>query len=622
VTLAWDVDFSYLWYSGAGISTSGGLAYPVSLGGVPYNLDLSEGNEFSHSSVPLMRATQDDKENVGGQTLNPESDWRRTFESWHVGAGQSHFDRPDESHPYRFRRSQGINVWDRNQISLLNSTDEKRSSVSTNLRLAVAGDYLYATDGATIIRTQDVTVGAPTWTTITGVPVNAPTSIASDGYNVLTAHGASGIYKTTRGAATTASNITGTVDNVAYGKGRWIATNDNVIYDITTLVVGGGALPSAHFTHPNTDFTWNSFAEGPTAFYIGGYSGDKSLIYRLVIREDGTGLEQPVVAGFLPDGELVQSMQGYLGFVLIGTSLGVRIGIVGGQGDLTIGALIPTDDPVLAFEGQDKYVWFGWGSYEAADTAGLGRIDLETFSNSESLAPAFASDLMATGVLDGNTTSVVTFQNLRVFSVNGTAGSIWAEDPGSLVATGQIDTGLFDYGLTDEKLSLYVDISHVSADGGDLTVAISLDRAAFVNLATITGVHRPIATGEARANEFELRMILTRDASDPTVGPVIRRWNLRAQPATPTTEQIIVPLLIGPVVQRLDGMSDVVDPIAQAAHVEELCETKQVAIYQEANRAWSVIVSDYQMFIRHMGAGHDAELGYNATMNVRLKVIT
>ena len=191
-------------------------------------------------------------------------------------------------------------MWTPNEIGLLNALDDKLIAAS-NARLAVAGDYLYVTDGTAIRRTQDITPGAPTWTALGGVPGTGPTVIASDGFNVLTAHVASGIYKTTR-ARRTASHITGTVDHVAYGKGRWIATNDNVIYDVTTQVAGAGpvALPAAFYTHPNTDFAWNSFAEGPEAFYVGGFSGDKSLIYRLTMKEDGTGLNQPVVAGFPP----------------------------------------------------------------------------------------------------------------------------------------------------------------------------------------------------------------------------------------------------------------------------------------------------------------------------------
>lgn len=620
MTISYSTGFSEPYYSGAGVAANAGVSYPVSLGGVAYALD-TEQTEFTHKSTPQLRAATDDQNNVGSQTLNPEAFWRRTFESWHVGAGQSHFDRRDESHPHRFRRSRGINVWDRFQVSLLNSAIAKAVTSETNVRLVVAGDHLYLTDGPDVKYTTDITASTPTWTTLTGSPAADAKSVASDGYNVLTAHDTSGIYKTTRGAASTASNITGTVDHVAYGKGRWIATNDNVLYDITTLVAGGGALPAAHFTHPNTDFAWNCFAEGPTAFYAGGYSGDKSLIYRLTMKEDGTGLNQPVVAGFLPDGELIQAMQGYLGFVLVGTSLGVRVGIVGGNGDLTIGALIPTDEPVLCFEGQDKFVWFGWSTFEGTNASGLGRLNLETFSDTEALVPAYASDLMVEQSAAFSTTSVVTFQGRRVWSSNGsTAGVVYMEDLDTLVASGEIDSGLFDYGLTDEKLSLFVDVSFV-ADGGSTTVGLSLDRGSFVDLATLTSANSPIGTGEARANEFEVRMTLARDGSDNSVGPVLRSWALRSQPATPVTEEIVVPLLIGPKLDQYGGFAEEVDAIAQVDNITDLCGSKRVTLYKEGIRSWTVIVADYQVIVRDVFYAQDEERGLAATCMARLKVV-
>lgn len=604
-------------FFGGGTSTSAaaGTAYPVSLGGFAYELDTRE-QAVSHSSVPLLRGAIEDKENVSRATLSPESLWRRTFESWHVGAGQTHFDRVDDSNPWRFRRSRGAYVWDRYQLGMLPDTTLGFASANTNLRLAVAGGFIYLTDGTALKRWASTSFPAPN--VITGGTAATFSAIASDGFNILLACGASGIDKTTRGAATKANHITGAVTQVAYGKGRWIASNANSLYDITTLVAGGGALPAALFSHSNTDFVWNCFAEGPTALYAGGFSGDKSLIYRLTIKEDGTGLNQPVVAGFLPDGELIQSMQGYLGFVLIGTSKGVRIGVVGGNGDLTIGAFIPTDEAVQCFEGQERFVWFGWSGFEGVST-GLGRIDMETFSNLDSLAPAYASDLMVTGAITAAVQSVATFEDLRVFTVSGSG--IWVEHATRLVASAEIDTGSFDYGLTDEKLSLYVDMSHVSHDGGSHSVYLSTDRGAFNHLATMEDEHNPIGTGEARGHEFELRVQLDRNPSDTAMGPIVRSWALRSEPATGLTEIIDVPLLIAPSVHRRDGSIESVDSVAQAENIRTLRNTKEVTQYTEGNRAWSVVVVDYQLDEREIYVGHDNELGINGTCLTRLKVV-
>lgn len=618
--MSWGLPWGTPYYLGAGASIEDLAKWPVTLDGFPYLLDTRE-TPLRHASVPLLRGSFDDRNDPGRQTLNPEAFWGRTFESWHVGAGQSHFDRTEDSNPYRFRRSKNINIWDRWQISLLPSTDPKALFDDVNVFLVVAGDFLYVSDGNELKRAADITPDTATLTTITGTPAGDITALASDGFNVLSAHGANGIYRTTRGAATSASQITGTVTQVAHGKGRWIAAEGPSLYDITTLVGGGAvALPGALFTHPNTDWDWVAFAEGPSAFYAGGVSGDKSLIYRLTMKEDGTGLNQPVVAGFLPDGEILHSLYGYLGFVLLGTSKGVRVGVVGGNGDLTIGAFIPTDEPVKCFEGQESFVWFGWSDFEGTDS-GLGRLSLETFSDTDALAPAYASDLM-TGTAGATVTSVVTFQDRRVFGIaSGAAGLIYAEEPDVLAATGEIDTGLFDYGLTDHKLSLFVDMSHVSHEGGSHSTYLSVDRSAFGLLATHTEEHDPIGTGEARGHEFELRVELNRSGDDEAMGPIMRSWSLRSQPAAKVTQIITAPLLLAPVVTTLDGEDEAVNVAEAAEHIASLCDEKRVVLWREGERAWSVIVTDFELAAFDTWGGALADQAFNGTVLVQMKVV-
>lgn len=608
-------------FFGGGVSaaTAANKAWPVSLGGIPYMLDTKE-QRVKHESIPDLRPAQEQKDNASRGTLSPEAFWRRVFESWHVGAGQSHFDRVDESNSWRFKRSRGVNVWNKYQLSLLPDTDQKISSANTNLRTVPAGSFFYLTDGTALKYTQDITVDTPTWTTVTGGTAASFTQIASDGFNVLLACGTSaGIDKTTRGAATKTNHITGgTITEVAYGKGRWLASNGAVLYDITTLVAGGGALPTALFTHPNSDFAWNCFAEGPTALYAGGFSGDKSLIYRLTMKEDGTGLNQPVVAGFLPDGEIIRSMQAYLGFLLIGTDKGLRVGIIGGSGDVTVGAFIPTDAAVRCMEGQDHFVWFGWSSFEGA-YSGLGRVDLETFSDIQKLAPAYASDILVPSTT-ATVQSVATFQNIRVFTISGSG--VYAEHLTNLVPTGEIDTGLFDYGLADDKVSLYVDFSHVSSNGGTHSVYLSQDRGIFNLLATQGDSHFPVPTGEARGREFELRIVLNRSGSDVTKGPIAANWALRIEPAVPLIETIEVPLLIGPEIHRLDKVREYVNPIEQIENIKTLRNLKTVTQYTEAGRGWSVVVLDYVLDENDIYIGSDQALGINGRCLVRLKVVT
>src|SRR5690606_16876467 len=301
-------------------------------------------------------------------------------------------------------------------------------------------------------------------------------SMVSDGYHVWTAHGSNGIYRTTRGDSATASQVTGTVELLAFAKGRVIAAAGGSIYDATAAAVDDSpdTLPSALYEHPNPDFQWNSVTECEAWIYAGGFSGDKSHVYRISIDDETTNHLPPAAAAPLPDGEVVTALQGYLGFVLIGTTRGVRFAVPSQQGDLTLGAVIETPHPVRCFEPQDRFVWFGWSDYDGAST-GLGRIDLSVFADADALLPAHASDLMVTG--HGAVPAVVTFQDKRVFAVEGMGFYTESEE---LVPEGHIDSGAIGFGIADPKIGLYVDV-HTLGDG-KFQAAVAIDDGAFGNI--------------------------------------------------------------------------------------------------------------------------------------------
>lgn len=607
------------YYLGEGSSdlASTGLT-DVGLGSHSYIIDWKAQPGILHRSVPLLKQQSDQRDVPGEQSINPEGFWLRSGESWHRGAGQDLFDRKD-SDPYRFRTSQGMNVWDKWHLNLLNSTDQKRSSANTNLKLAVAGSFLYLIDGTALVRTADITPGTPTFTTITGTPGTAPTDIASDGFNILTAHGASGLYKTTRGAATTASHITGTVNLIGFVKNRWIAANGRILYDVSALTVGGGgALPAAYFTHPNTDFTWVGFAEGNAAIYLAGYSGDKSLIYRAALKTDGTALDAPIVAGQLPTGEQVTSIYGYLGrFVLIGTNKGWRLAIANDSGDLSIGELVTTTSSVLCFEGQGRFVYFGWTAFSSAAT-GLGRMNIGEFTSPDLLVPAYASDLMVSGQTNP-ILSVATFQSLPVFAVSGVG--VYAEDPSALVASGYLDTGEIGYGITDFKLALFVDAQH-EGEVGEHEISISNDGGAFSSL----GLHHhddfPRAVGQLVGRFFELRHTLYRDAIILTSGLTVHSWLLLSQPKVASvTTHIIATILIAPQVEDNMGGTVFYDSYEELLYIAALAREKEVTSWQEGPVAFSVIVEDYELNYSDLVQGSDGMNGFNGSCTIKMKVV-
>lgn len=582
--------------------------YPVGLNGRGFLLDLTS-NEFRHVTVPLLRDQSDQSERPGEASINPDDLWRRTNATWHKGAGQRNWDSRD-SDGARFYTSKGINPWDEGQITLLPAVDEKKTSSNTNLALAVAGSHLYLIDGTSIQYTQDVTADTPTWSDITGEPATAPSGITSDGYSVYTAHGSDGVYVTTRGGASTASGVTGTVTGIKYVNGRLFAWDDESIYNVTDVDTGTpAALPSALLEHPNSDFDWVDVAAAAGHYFLAGFSGDKSLIYRTGVKADGTALDTPVVAGELPDGEIVRSIQGYLGFVLIGTDKGIRFGQPDADGNLTLGALIDEATEVRCFEGQGRFVWFGWSQYDATST-GLGRLDLSTFNGT---TPAFASDLMATE--DGDVTSVVTFQGIRVFTVSG--DGVFAEDT-DLVASGTLEVGRIAYGIYDQKVSMFVTVNHEPL-AGSIAMAMARDGGDYATVgvtnSTADTVESTFATNRARAEQFDLKITLSRDSSDNTEGPTVGRITLRSYPSAQRSSRIIVPLLLGKSQKLHSGSThgrSVTDDLAFLAALEDGAPVS----YQEAGQTHTVVVEEHEWRPHHL---EDDRKSFNGTYLVQLK---
>lgn len=609
------------YYEGGGTTSITPFIAEVALGGHAYMLDWSAETPLAHVSIPVLRQQQDTSESPGEQSINNEGLWRRFGESWHMGAGQERFDRK-ESNEFRFNRSQGVDVWDKWQLRPLRRVEQKIANLAgDNQRLAVAGDRLYYGAADELYYLPDL-ASAPVL--VTGTPAESIESMASNGFRVWTAHGLDGVYLTDRDSGSALQHISGTVNIIAYVKNRVLAAAGPNLYDVTSSAVGAAsALPAPLFTHGNTDWNWVGFAESQSFIYAAGYSGDKSLIYSIGITTDGTVLDQPVVAGPLPDGEIVSAVYGYLGrFLALGTNKGFRLAVVSEGGGLTIGALIETPAPVLCFEGQEEFIWFGWTDFEAITSttaSGLGRMSTGSFSDLDKLVPAYASDLMATGVT-GAVTSIVTFENRRIFAMNGRG--VYAESADEYVGTCAIDTGAIAYGMTEPKTALYVDVKtgQNSTTNSPVSVAMSVDGGAFVTLGTFLANNmQTFNVGEAVGSEFELRFTFGGDDTDTTLAISLLSWLFRVQPRPLVTNLIYATILLAPEVTALNGTTLYYDTLSELDFIEDKNLNKEVITFQRNSRRYSVIVEDYEMNVKRLVEATDGMTGDNSSCLLKLK---
>jgi hypothetical protein len=559
-------------------------------------LDM-KSNQFTRQFDARVRDSVDQSTEPGESALNPQGLWRRSQSSWHYGAGQQYSDTADAEN-YRFYTSKGVDPWTKGRLSLLRDTTNVYPTSGTNLYAVTADGRLYGTDGQNVKYTTDfVTV-----TTVTGTAASPLYSITSDGYNVFYSYDNGDIDQTNAGISTSSAYITGIEAGVlAYVRGRLMVagqgTDKRKIWNITTAAGSSANNPTALYTHPNTNWTWVGFAAGQTHIYAAGYAGNTSIIYKTQIKADGTALDIPTAAAELPLGEIVQSIYGYLGYVILGTTTGFRFCSADTDGNLTVGPLVETGSAVGAMAGIGKYVYFAWTNFDSTST-GIGRMDISVFISTNQ--PAYASDLMATA--QGTVQAIHEFNNEPLFTVSGQG--VYTPHATNLVTSGYLRSGIYRWGVPDAKFIPKLDIRCLPL-AGSITMSVASDGGDFYDFATFSTANAKEKTFdglEDKIFEAEIKVTLTRAAS-ATTGPTLTRWMARAYAAPLRSQIFSVPLIMHHKLS-INGREYWQDVDAELAYLRDLVETPRVVTYQENEETFAVVVENVQMQIAQLVNAH------------------
>ena len=572
-------------YSGTGSTQLVPYVFPVALNGRPYQLDI-KSNAFSRQFDDRVRSSVDQSTEPGEAAINTQGLWRRSQSSWHFGAGQEYSDTAD-SELFRFKNSKGVYVWDRGQCSLLPDTTLASASANSNLYMATASDRLYSADDQALKFTTDFVA----FTTVTSTAASAIYSLASDGFNVFYSYANGDIDQTNAGISTSSAYITGIeAGYLAYVRGRFMVAGQGAdkrkIWNITTTPGSSANNPTALFTHPNSDFNWVGFAGGQNNIYCAGYAGNKSLIYKTTIKPDGTALDIPTVAGELPLGEVIQAIDAYLGFIVIGLQNGLRFCSSDSDGNLVIGPLIETGSAVTAFSAIGKFIYFAYTNFDTVST-GIGRLDVSTQITTNQ--PVYASDLMATG--QGAIVDIHEFDGKPVFTVAGLGA--YRQHATDLVASGFLDSGIYRWGVPDSKFIPKWDL-RTKPLKGSISVSVTADGGSVRDVGTqsLLGSLESTFNGyEDRVFEAEARIVFTRSATNPAEGPTLTRWLGRAYAAPLRSQLFSVPLLLHHRM-NLRGKEYFFDVDDELTRLRDLVENPRVVSYQENVESFSVVVED------------------------------
>jgi hypothetical protein len=405
------------------------IAYDTAVGGMPFIYAISDSRPYIRQTAPFRKEQFDNQTEPGEQSLTGW--WIRSQSSFHYGDGIVFYD-PTSSNSgspehYRYSESKGVNVWNIGQVTLLNDVDaehittgaiESNGRANQQLRsikwnnnngVLLRDEYdvdKIASDG-TVTHFIDYVSG-------TDKPVYA---ICDDGVTAFwitnTATKKTVYKKPLTGTSASTADVTTMFDEVGlitnatmeYVKDRIVMCADNKVYEFSSSAV---AMPSPLYTHPSTAHVYTSVAASGTSIYVSGYNGIQSTILKFTLSTAGVmpTLTSAVIAAEFPVGEIVHKIHYYLGYMVIGTNLGVRVAQVSDDGSINYGPLIvETSQPCYDFASRDHYVWC---ATSVDGEPGVIRIDLS--AEIETLRFAWANDLYYGGV-SGHVTTACAFAN-------------------------------------------------------------------------------------------------------------------------------------------------------------------------------------------------------------------
>ena len=248
-----------------------------------------------------------------------------------------------------------------------------------------------------------------------------------------------------------------------------------------------------------------------------------------------------------------------MSYIAIGTNKGLRIGSIdNATGNITYGPLmILTERPVRGFDAHNSYIYACSSFYDAntnTNIPGIYRIDLATeidnlrFAYQTDVYPEDISTGEAIGVCWLGRTQQLAFICGTVTNNVVTTGNLglYVQSATELYPSGYIKTGYIRYNTLEPKNFKRLAAQGLFDKGSVLLQTIDLNGNIYdVNSfdAVVGHPESTITQPSGAQDSLALRFVLFRDATDSTLGPTFKGYQLKAVPATPRNRIISIPLL-------------------------------------------------------------------------------
>ena len=335
---------------------------------------------------------------------------------------------------------------------------------------------------------------------------------------------------------------------IEYTKERLVLALNDKVYEFSTTAT---ALPTAVYNHNDPDHIFTSITSSGAAIYVAGYGGIQSNIYKFTLETTGAmpTLTSAITAAELPVGEIVYRVYYYLGYMAIGTNLGLRIADVSDtNGSLAYGPLLfESEQPVYDVAAFNRYLWC---TTNVDGNPGVTRVDLGQQVGAN-LVFAYAWDLYDPDTTGFTTSSCSFLGNLNRLAFcsanNGTTnGKIYLQSATDLVPTAELRTGFIRYNTLENKIFKTLTPRFDTTNGGITIYSVQADGTesslgAYPQGSSLNqiGIGYPATPQQYLGFLFQF----TRNATDPTSGPKFTGYQVNTLPSIPRQRLIQYPAM-------------------------------------------------------------------------------
>ena len=573
--------------------TPSNIAYDISFDNLPFMLKISNQDPYRRETAQYRKDQFDNSNEPGEQSLSGW--WIRSQTSWHNGSGIKFYEPgTDYQHvSHRFKDSRGVDVWTVGEASLLPEVFHAYTGTA-GINAATgrngSSDCLVSGDSNGVLKR--VTLNGDT-TATTGNFVKTATSYP-DGhsgsnypfYSVTTdgstyyAMCSRCIHKGTIGTLASDAvffkhSATDTANAfIKYAKGYVLAGTGATIgvLDTTAAATSGTHTTGAADTmsnkkvHINSSWVWNDATAGTNAVYVSGNGGNNGEVWQVLFDDTATvnalDMAGATMVLSLPDGETVNSIHYYLGFLAVGTNAGIRICPVTATANgsyVTMGPLlIELDNATNGFAEKGSYLYAATSALEenGAYTHGvLIRIDLSQQFDDGTFAYAYDLEYRSSVNTEGeapftatnsvfNEVYVLDDRLVCVVEEDG-SGELQVEHSTRKRDTGWLETGQIRYGTSEPKFFKYIKLngdisSDDSVDINTITengTSYDLFSAGIEQINTEVGIISPSSKQETLGFKFTLN-----NNSPYTNTPKITSYQVKAIPASKRQRMYQYPL--------------------------------------------------------------------------------